>query len=200
MFVSYAGESFAVVVLYSFFSFGRLKNWSLVQLGRWSSYTVTTVWEFARADSALGVLDELLPYRCGCWNRFDCSIKCYWSNAVYFLVFFSWVISTNFRNGINKLIFLVVVLSYILYNFCWNLCHLWRIRTDIYQISLLFSGYLIYPPPSPRPSPLCLRLSFFANLHAISEHLKQIVWYQRPIQNSVKYLKAVHYFLQNTPF
>ena len=124
-----------------FFSFGRLKNWSLIQLGRWSSYTVTTAWEFARADSALDVLDELLSYRCGCWNRFDCSIKCYWSNAVYFLVFFSWVISTNFRNGINKLIFLVVVLSYILYNIYWNLCHLWRIRTDIYQISLLFSGY-----------------------------------------------------------
>ena len=181
-----------MVVLYSSFSSGRLRNWSLVELGRWLSYTVTTVWEIARADSALGVLDELLSFRCGRWNRFDCSIKCYWSDTVYFLVLFSWVISTNFRNGINKLIFLVVFLSYILYNIYWNLCHILD-KPSVFRLLDLSSPQISSLSP-------CLRLSFTANLHVISEHLNQIVWYQRPIQNSVKYLKAVHHFLQNTPF
>ena len=42
-------------------------------LDRWSSYTVTIVWEFAWADSGLVVFDEWLSYRGGCLNRFDCS-------------------------------------------------------------------------------------------------------------------------------
>ena len=41
-----------------FFLLGDKKKWSLVALGRWSSYTVTIVWGFACADSALVVLDE----------------------------------------------------------------------------------------------------------------------------------------------
>ena len=40
-----------------FFSFRRQKKWSLVALDKCSSYTVTIVWEFAWADSALVVLD-----------------------------------------------------------------------------------------------------------------------------------------------
>ena len=55
-----------------FFSFGRQKKWLLVALGRWSSYTVMVVWEFARVDSALVVLDEWSSYRGGRLNRFDC--------------------------------------------------------------------------------------------------------------------------------
>ena len=42
-------------------------------LDRWSSYTVTIVWEFAWADSELVVFDGWLSYRGGCLNRFDCS-------------------------------------------------------------------------------------------------------------------------------
>ena len=119
-------------------------KWSLVELDRWSSYTVTIISEFALADSALVTLGEWSFYRGGHLNRFDCSIKCYWSNTVYFHLFvsFSWVISTNFHNGITKLIFLEkLLLSYILYNIYWHLCHLWRTRIDIYRISLLFSVY-----------------------------------------------------------
>ena len=56
-----------------FFSFGRQKKWLLVALGRWSSYTVTVVWEFAWADSASVILYEWMSYRGGCLNRFYCS-------------------------------------------------------------------------------------------------------------------------------
>ena len=75
LFVSYffVGQSFVVVVLDSFFFFGRQKNWSLVTLDRWSSYTVTNAWEFAWAGSAFVVLDKWSSYRGGCLNRFDCS-------------------------------------------------------------------------------------------------------------------------------
>ena len=49
----------------------------MVALDRWSSYTVTIVWEFAWADSALVVLDEWSSYRGGRLNRFDCTWKPY---------------------------------------------------------------------------------------------------------------------------
>ena len=52
----FTGWSFAMVVLDSFFSFGRQKKWLLVVIDRWSSYTITIVWEFAWADSAVVVL------------------------------------------------------------------------------------------------------------------------------------------------
>ena len=51
---------------------GEKKKWLLVTSDRWSSYTVTTVWELAWADSALVVLDEWLSYRGGRISRFDC--------------------------------------------------------------------------------------------------------------------------------
>ena len=57
------------------FSFGRQKKWSLVAWDRWSSYTVTIVWEFDGANSALVVLKEWSPYRGGRLNRFDCTIQ-----------------------------------------------------------------------------------------------------------------------------
>ena len=41
------------------------KRWLLVALGRWWSYTITIVWEFAWVDSALVVLEEWLSYRGG---------------------------------------------------------------------------------------------------------------------------------------
>ena len=60
-----------MVVLDWFFSFERQKKWLLVALDKWSSYTVTTVWEFAWVDSALVDLDKWSSYRGGCLNRFD---------------------------------------------------------------------------------------------------------------------------------
>ena len=57
------------------FSFGRQKKWSLVALDRWSSYTITIIWEFAWADSALVVLDEWSSYRGGRLGRCDCSTE-----------------------------------------------------------------------------------------------------------------------------
>ena len=56
-----------------FFSSGGQKEWSLVALDRWSSYTVTTVWKFAWAYSALIDLDEWSSYRGGRLNRLDCT-------------------------------------------------------------------------------------------------------------------------------
>ena len=55
-----------------FFHFGRQKKWLLVMLDRWSSYTVTIIWEFAWADSALVILDEWSSYRGGHLSRFYC--------------------------------------------------------------------------------------------------------------------------------
>ena len=54
-----------------FFSFGRQKKWSLVAFDRLLSSTVTLVWEFALADSALIVLDEWSSYIGGRLTRFD---------------------------------------------------------------------------------------------------------------------------------
>ena len=56
-----------------FFHLGDKKKWSLVKLDRWSSYTVTIVWQLALADSALVVLDKWSSYRGGRLNRFECS-------------------------------------------------------------------------------------------------------------------------------
>ena len=55
-----------------FCTLGRQKKWLLVTLDRWLSYTVTIVWEFPWAYSALVVLGKWLSYRGGCLNRFDC--------------------------------------------------------------------------------------------------------------------------------
>ena len=49
--------------------------WSLIALGRWSSYAVKIVWKLAWADSTLVVLDEWLSYRGGRISRFDCKFK-----------------------------------------------------------------------------------------------------------------------------
>ena len=127
-----------------FFFIWRLKKWSLVKLDRWSSYRVMTVWGFAWADLALVILDELSSYRAGCLNRFDCSIKCYWNNKIYFSLYVFLGESINeFSLQVSKLILFMVVLflSYILYNMYWKICHLWRRRIDMYQIGLLFSGF-----------------------------------------------------------
>ena len=56
-----------------FFSFGKQEKWLLVPLDRWSSYTVTILWEFAWVDSALVTFDEWLSYRGARLNRFDCT-------------------------------------------------------------------------------------------------------------------------------
>ena len=54
-----------------FFYLGDKKKWLLVALDSWSFYAVTIVWEFGWMDSVLVVLDKWLPYRGGCFNRFD---------------------------------------------------------------------------------------------------------------------------------
>ena len=41
---------FPTTLFERFFSFGRQKKWLLVVLGRWSSYAVTIIWEFACVD------------------------------------------------------------------------------------------------------------------------------------------------------
>ena len=73
VFCFFSGQSFLVVVLDRFFSVRRQKNWWLVALNRWSSYTVMIVWGFTGADLALVVLAERLSYRGGRLNRFDCN-------------------------------------------------------------------------------------------------------------------------------
>ena len=45
----------------------------VVVLDGWSSYKVTIVCEFVRADSGLVVLDEWSSYESGRLNRFDCT-------------------------------------------------------------------------------------------------------------------------------
>ena len=60
-----------MAVLDRFFSFWGQKKWLLVALDRWSSYTVTIVWELAWVDSAS--LDEWSSYRGGRLSRFDCN-------------------------------------------------------------------------------------------------------------------------------
>ena len=60
-------------------------------------------------------------------------------------------------------------------------------RPSIFRL-LDLSG-LSSPPLCPRPWAF-----FSANLHIIFENLKQVFWYQRRIQDLVKYLKAVDYF------
>ena len=53
-----------------FFIWGR--KWLLVELDRWSSYTITIMWELAWTDSALVFLDKWLSYRGGYITRLDC--------------------------------------------------------------------------------------------------------------------------------
>ena len=74
-----------------FFSFGRQKKWSLVALDRWSSYTVTILWEFAWGDSAQVALGEWSSYRGGRLSRFDCCssgiLNTIYHNSSYLLLF-----------------------------------------------------------------------------------------------------------------
>ena len=75
-----------MVVLDSFFSFGRQKEWSLVVLDKCLlSYTVTAAWEFACEDSALVILDKCSSYRGGRLNRFDCSN--FYCHSKYMMVY-----------------------------------------------------------------------------------------------------------------
>ena len=87
------------------FLFGRQKKkWSLVTLDRWLSYTVTTVWEFAWADSALAVLNEWPSYRGGRLHRLGCilymcrinDMVSKISNLQLALIIYIWLLSTKF--------------------------------------------------------------------------------------------------------
>ena len=77
MFVShfFVGQSFVVVVLDRFFFNLGDKKWSLVALGSWSFYAVMIAWEFACADTALVISDEVPCYRGGRLKRFDYIVK-----------------------------------------------------------------------------------------------------------------------------
>ena len=57
--------------------------WETKKSGRWSSYTVTIVWEFALADPVLVVLDEWSSYRGGRLNRFDCGLLLIYTLVVF---------------------------------------------------------------------------------------------------------------------
>ena len=57
--------------------------WETKKSGRWSSYTVTIVWEFAWADPVLVVLDECSSYRGGRLNRFDCGLLLTYTLVVF---------------------------------------------------------------------------------------------------------------------
>ena len=58
------------------------------------------------------------------------------------------------------------------------------------------NGYSIYSALGLRVHYLALGLwsSFSGKFHIISANLKQVVWYQRRIENPVKHLKAIDYF------
>ena len=65
----------------SFFSFGGQNKWLLVALDRWSSCTVTILWEFAWMDSALIVLDKWPSYRGGRLYRYNWALIWYLSHT-----------------------------------------------------------------------------------------------------------------------
>ena len=86
-----------------FCSFGRQKEWSVVALDRWLSYTVTIVWDFAWADSALVVLGKCSSYRGDCLNRFDCTSEKHFiileACVYYFLsIFYFFIKLQAFKN------------------------------------------------------------------------------------------------------
>ena len=58
MFVLYPGQSFVVLFYTGSFFIWETKKWFLIWIDRWQSYTVTVVWKFPWADSALVVLDK----------------------------------------------------------------------------------------------------------------------------------------------
>ena len=68
-----------------FFFIWKTKKWSLVALDMLSSYAVTTEWKFARADSALVVLDKWSSYKGDHLNRFYCMFSCsmYYCDSSY---------------------------------------------------------------------------------------------------------------------
>ena len=68
------GSSHFRQVLFQFGAKGdNKKEQLLVVIDRWLSYTGTTVWKLAWADSTLVILDEWTSYRGGNLSRFDCS-------------------------------------------------------------------------------------------------------------------------------
>ena len=90
-----------MVVLDKSFLFGRQNKWPLVALDRWSSYIVTTVWEFAWADSTLVILDEWSSYRGGCLSRFDCTVNPKQKN---FLIYYFLIHRSVALNLLNKIV------------------------------------------------------------------------------------------------
>ena len=76
---------FCIGCFRQFFFIWKTKKWSLVALDRLSSYAVTTEWKFARADSALVVLDKWSSYKGDHLNRFYCMFSCsmYYCDSSY---------------------------------------------------------------------------------------------------------------------
>ena len=57
-YISLLNKVFSGCFRQAFFNLGDKKKWSLVVVDMWLSYTVTIVWEFVWANSALFVLDK----------------------------------------------------------------------------------------------------------------------------------------------
>ena len=78
-----------MVVLNSFFFiWGGGAKKVVVGHVRWSSCTVTIVWELAFADSTLIVLDKWLSYRGGHISRFDCNFLVVYKEVTFLCLFF----------------------------------------------------------------------------------------------------------------
>ena len=86
-----------MVVVGSLFFIWETKKWLLVTLERWLSYTVTIVWEFAWADSALGVLykwlfEQIWLYRFNAiCDSFVFRVWYEWTIREWFTTSFSWM-------------------------------------------------------------------------------------------------------------
>ena len=76
-----------MVGLDNLFFIWETKKWPLVALDRWSSYQVTTVWEFASTDSALVILDK----------------RSFWQDWVYFKLPFDGLQSKITQKKVDQL-------------------------------------------------------------------------------------------------
>ena len=143
-----------------FFSFGRLKERLLVKLYMWLPYTVRAVWEFDWADSALTVLDELLSYRGGRLKKYDCSIKCYWTNTIYFsLCFLAVLYQPIFTMGLAN--WYSWLFCFIVYSVQYLLKFMSSLKKKDRHISDRPSIFNLLDLSGPRPPPLCHRYSVF---------------------------------------
>ena len=106
-----------------FFFIWKTKKWSLVALDMLSSYAVTTEWKFARADSALVVLDKWSSYKGDHLNRFYCMFSCsmYYCDSSYIKPFLT-TIPTQL--GANSSLFFFLTHCRVYFPISWELLKL----------------------------------------------------------------------------